>query len=216
MNSPLTYLIRKPNVSIENPPLLILLHGVGSNENDLFSLTDFLPDSLMIVAARGPITLGRDRFGWYEITFSRGVPKIDTEQQVKSHKIILEFLDYLSNKYQFNSKQVWIGGFSQGAVMSYSVGLEHPDRIKGIIALSGRLLEETKSQILIEDQSKGQRIYIAHGTNDNVIPVTSARASKDYLESVGLVPIYKEYMEGHTISQEMLKDLVSWLEKELA
>ncbi|EOQ88877.1 putative esterase [Leptospira yanagawae serovar Saopaulo str. Sao Paulo = ATCC 700523] len=216
MNSPLTYLIRKPNVSIENPPLLILLHGVGSNENDLFSLTDFLPDSLMVVSVRGPITLGRDRFGWYEITFSGGVPKIDTEQQVKSHKIILEFLEYLSNKYRFNSKQVWIGGFSQGAVMSYSVGLEHPDRIKGIIALSGRLLEETKSQILIEDQSKGQRIYIAHGTNDNVIPVTSARASKDYLESVGLVPIYKEYMEGHTISQEMLKDLVSWLEKELA
>ncbi|TGM02006.1 alpha/beta hydrolase [Leptospira jelokensis] len=215
MNSPLLYLIRKPKVTIDNPPLLILLHGVGSNENDLFSLSDFLPDSFMIVSVRGPITLGRDRYGWYEISFLGGIPKIDSEQQKSSHQIILKFIDYLKTNYQFNSKQIWIGGFSQGAVMSYSVGLEHPDRIKGIIALSGRLLDETKNNIVIDQESKGQRIYIAHGTNDTVIPVTSARASKDFLDKVGFVPIYKEYAEGHTISREMLKDLVSWLEKEL-
>ncbi|ABZ92593.1 Esterase [Leptospira biflexa serovar Patoc strain 'Patoc 1 (Ames)'] len=215
MNPPLTYLIRKPKVSIKNPPLLLLLHGVGSNEKDLFSLTDDLPDPLLIVSLRGPITLGRDRFGWYEISFTGGTPKINADQQMKSQKILIDFLNYLQTKYQFDANRVWIGGFSQGAVMSYSVGLLHPDQFTGIIALSGRLLEETKHQFQIESSSNFPKVYIAHGTNDNVIAVSKARDSKEFLESVGIIPHYKEYSEGHTISAEMLKDLIVWLEKEM-
>lgn len=215
MHSPLEFLIRHPKVSIEKPPLLILLHGVGSNEKDLFSLTEFLPDSLLIVSVRGPIILGRDRFGWYEIKFTGGAPKIDAEQQQKSQKILLEFLNFLSTQFQFDTKQVWFGGFSQGAVMSYSIGLEHPDRVKGIIALSGRILEETKKNTKTDDVPHDQKIYIAHGTNDNVIPVTSARASKEFLESRRIEFQYKEYPDGHTISNEMLGDLVAWLDLEL-
>lgn len=215
MKLPLEYLVRKPKVSTENPPLLLLLHGVGSNEEDLFSLTEFLPDSLLILSLRGPLVMGRDRFGWYEITFQGGIPKIDLEQQKKSHQFLLEFLDQLQDEYPFDQNKVWIGGFSQGAVMSYSVGLEHPDRFKGIIALSGRLLEETKQNMGTSVGTQKQNIYIAHGTNDNVISINAARSAKEFLESSGRTPHYQEYAEGHTISREILKDLVNWMEKKL-
>ncbi|MCW7461086.1 alpha/beta hydrolase [Leptospira limi] len=215
MNPPLEYLVRNPKVPRTNPPLLLLLHGVGSNEKDLFSLADDLPESLLVISIRGPLVLGRDRFGWYEISFQGGSPKIDIGQQEVSQQKILEFLEYAKSQFQFDENNVWIGGFSQGAVMSYSVGLEHPDRFRGIIALSGRLLEETKQKIGTSYKTKKQNIYIAHGTNDNVISITAARSAKEFLELSGRAPNYQEYPEGHTISREILKDLVNWFVEQL-
>ncbi|MGE8720412.1 alpha/beta hydrolase [Leptospira terpstrae] len=215
MEKPLECLIRKPKVSVENPPLLLLLHGVGSNEEDLFSLTNYLPDSLLVVSVRGPLTLGRDSYGWYEVLFTTGQPKINLEQERESRKLLLEFLDYLKLNYQFDESNVWIGGFSQGAIMSYSIGLLHPERIKGIIALSGRLLEENKTIVNVTEKILNKKIFISHGTNDRVLSVEYARSVKGYLESIGIHPHYKEYEEGHSINREMLKDLIQWLEVEL-
>ncbi|TGK50384.1 esterase [Leptospira kanakyensis] len=215
MEKPLEYLIRKPKVSIENPPLLVLLHGVGSNEEDLFSLANYLPESFLVVSARGPLTLAPDSYAWYEVLFTTGQPKINLEQEKESRRLLLEFLDYLKLNYQFDESNVWIGGFSQGAIMSYSVGLLYPERIKGIIALSGRLLEENKEIVKITDDLLKKKIFISHGNNDRVLSVEYARSVKQYLESIGIRPHYREYPEGHSINREMLKDLIQWLEENL-
>lgn len=215
MEKPLEYLVRKPKVPIENPPLLLLLHGVGSNEEDLFSLTNYLPESLLIVSVRGPLTLGSNSFGWYEVLFTTGQPKINLEQEGESRKLLLQFLDYLKLNYKFDESNVWIGGFSQGAIMSYSIGLLHPEKVKGIIALSGRLLEENKSQVKLSEKVLSKKIFISHGTNDRVLSVDYARSVKGFLESIGVNPHYQEYEEGHSINREMLKDLIQWLEVEL-
>lgn len=215
MEKPLEYLVRKPKVSIENPPLLILLHGVGSNEEDLFSLSNYLPESLLVVSVRGPLILGTGSYGWYEVLFTTGQPKINLEQEAESRKLLLQFLEYLKTNYQFDESNVWIGGFSQGAIMSYSIGLLHPEKVKGIIALSGRLLEENKIQVKVSEKVLDKKIFISHGTNDRVLSVEYARSVKGYLESIGLHPHYQEYEEGHSINREMLKDLIQWLEVEL-
>lgn len=91
MEKPLEFLIRKPKVSIEKPPLLLLLHGVGSNEEDLFSLASNLPDSFLIVSLRGPLVLGPKSFGWYEVLFTTGQPKINLDQEKESRKLLLDF-----------------------------------------------------------------------------------------------------------------------------
>ncbi len=75
VNKPsLTYLVREPKVSADKPPLLILLHGVGSNEKDLFSFATHLPDKFRIISARAPIELGPSSFAWYQVDFSSGKP----------------------------------------------------------------------------------------------------------------------------------------------
>lgn len=215
MEKPLEYLVRKPKVPVENPPLLLLLHGVGSNEEDLFSLTNYLPESLLIVSVRGPLTLGSKSFGWYEVLFTTGQPKINLEQEGESRKLLLQFLDYLKLNYKFDESNVWIGGFSQGAIMSYSIGLLHSEKVKGIIALSGRLLEENKAQVKVSEKVLSKKVFISHGTNDRVLSVDYARSVKGFLESIGVNPHYQEYEEGHSINREMLKDLIQWLEVEL-
>ncbi len=207
----LHYLVRQPTSKTEKTTVIILLHGVGSNEKDLFSFADQLPGRYLVIAARGPFVLGHDRFAWYQVDFSSGKPVINAEQEKVSRKLLVQFMDELKALYSFDEEQVYIGGFSQGAIMSYSIGLLHPDKIKGIVALSGRLLEEVKSQITPSDHLKQLRVFISHGQQDNVLPVTYARESNAYLKQLGIHPTFKEYSEGHGINGDMLNDLISWL-----
>lgn len=207
----LHYLVRPPAVPTDKAPLIVLLHGVGSNERDLFSFADRLPPEYLVVSARGPVALGPDSFGWYRVDFSTGAPVIDARQAEESRQQIITFIDYLEQHYVMDTKRVYLVGFSQGAIMSYSVALTRPDKVAGIAAISGRLLEEVKTQVSAKESFKGLRLYIAHGVADRVLPVMYARDAAAFLKTLGIVPTYHEYPDGHTISLPMLEDLLSWL-----
>lgn len=127
--------------------------------------------------------------------------------------MIIEFINTLKNKHAFNEKRVYLCGFSQGSIMAYSVGLTVPEKIKGIAIMSGRLLEEVKPMIASKEKLKKLKIFISHGTNDNVINVSEARQAQTYLKQLGLNPTYKEYPEAHTISNTMFVDMLMWLKK---
>ena len=77
--------------------------------------------------------------------------------------------------------------------------------------MSGRLLEEVKPLIVAKEKLKKLNIFVSHGTNDNIIPVSEARASVAYLKTLGISPLFKEYPEAHTISTEMFNDMLKWL-----
>lgn len=207
----LHYLVKHSKIESEQTPLLVLLHGVGSNEKDLFSFADQLPENFMVISARAPFEIGQDSYAWYEVDFSTGKPVINKEKAEKSRILILQFIDHLKAKYKFDNKQVYLCGYSQGAIMSYSVGLTSPDKIKGIAILSGRLLEEVKPLIKPGAQLKQLNVFISHGTNDNVLGVHYAQGSNSYLKELGINSTYKEYPEGHTISNAMIADLIKWL-----
>ena len=210
----LQYKIRKPKVQTNKAPLLLLLHGYGSNESDLFSLADQLPDSFMIVSARAPYTLTLNSYAWFDITFAGGKPvNSNKEQAEKSRNTIIQFIDQLKQQYAFDTTQIYVSGFSQGGIMSYSVGLTRPDKIKGIAVMSGRLLNEVKPLIVQNDKLKQLNVFVSHGTNDNVIGIQYARESVAYLEQLGLKPVFKEYPAGHSITPEMLRDLNAWFKK---
>jgi phospholipase/carboxylesterase len=211
VNKPsLTYLAREPRVKTEKPPLVILLHGVGSNEKDLFSFASHLPDRFLVIAARAPIELGPASFAWYQVDFSTGKPVYNRQQEVTSRKIILNFIDELKKIHSFDEEAVYLAGFSQGAIMSYSVALTHPEKIKGIGILSGRLLEEIKP-LVKKEQLNTLSIFIAHGIQDSVLPVAYADEASAYLKSLNVNVNFKKYNEGHGINQVILNDLVTWM-----
>jgi phospholipase/carboxylesterase len=209
----LHYLVKHPKTESSETPLLILLHGVGSNEKDLFSFASQIPDNFLVISARAPFELGDGRYAWYEVDFSSGKPVVNNDKAEQSRKTIIQFIAQLKEKYQFDSKQIYLCGFSQGAIMSYSVGLTRPDLIKGIAVMSGRVLEEIKPLVKTNEQLKQLKVFVSHGTSDAVLGIHYARESVSYLKELGIVPKYKEYPEGHTISQEMLKDFLTWLGK---
>ena len=207
----LEYLVRQPLPEIENPPLLLLMHGVGSNEHDMFSLAQHLPDNFLIVSARGPLTLGPNSFAWFQVSFATGVPVINYTQAENSRNTIIQFIDFLKSQFRFDNEKIYVGGFSQGGIMSYSVGLTRPDLIKGIAVMSGRLLSEVKPQIAPAQELRNLNIYISHGVSDNVLQIDYARKANEYLTSIQLNPDYNEFAGGHTITSEMLGSLIIWL-----
>lgn len=207
----LEYLVRKPKTETENPPLLLLMHGVGSNEQDMFSLTDQLPGNFLIIAARGPLTIGPNSFAWFQVSFSTSVPVIKSTQAENSRNTIIQFIESLKTQFSFNEKEIYIGGFSQGGIMSYSVGLTRPDLIKGIAVMNGRLLKEVRPQIASPDELKRLRVFISHGISDNVLNIEYAREANAYLKTIDITPTYKEFEAGHTVNNEMLFSLVDWL-----
>jgi phospholipase/carboxylesterase len=207
----LYYLVRKPNIQSIKPPLLLLLHGVGSNEQDLFSFADRLPAQYLIVSVRAPYILGTNRYAWYEVDLSKGAPIVNAEQAEQSRYRIIQFLEELKSMHAYDESRIYLCGFSQGAIMSYSVGLTRPDLIRGIAILSGRILSEVKPLIINQDKLKHLMVFISHGTKDLVLNSQYAQDAKQYLISLGISPNYNEYDAGHTITDLMLRDLNYWL-----
>ena len=207
----LHYLVREPKIKSEHPSVLLLLHGVGSNEEDLFSFAFQLPKKYLIISARAPIKLDGNSYAWFEVDFSTGKPVFSFQQEEISRATLIKFISQIKEKFAVNSSEIYLCGFSQGAIMSYSIGLTRPDLIKGIAAMSGRLLEEIKPLVASKDKLQQLKIFISHGTNDNTLSINYARQSASYLNLLNLNPTYKEYQEGHGINSQMLADLINWL-----
>ncbi|XWW48561.1 esterase (plasmid) [Fibrella sp. USSR17] len=205
----ITYLVREPRVATTTRKAVILLHGVGSNETDLFGLADKLPADLYVIAARGPYTLGPGRYAWYNVDFSSGRPVYDAGQEVISRERIRQFIAEMKQTYKLNT--VYLGGFSQGAIMSYSVGLTQPGTVQGVVALSGRVLEEIKPAVKERTALAGLNIFVAHGTLDNTLPIDYGRLAKRYLDELHVPVSYHEYAMGHSINEAVLQDLNTWL-----
>ena len=188
-------------------PTLILLHGRGANEEDLLSLVPFLSARVLCIAARAPFEFSFGGYTWYELRPS-GSP--DTGQFMKSYHLLLQFLDDIQKSYPVDPRQTYLLGFSMGAVMAYALSLTKPGRIKGVVAHSGYIPEDTSLQFQwggLQDTS----FFVAHGVNDPVIPVEYGRKAKALLEKTNAPFVYREYPMQHQISEESLRDLNAWL-----
>ena len=209
----LYYIFKEPKIKSAKPPVIILMHGVGSNEKDLFSFANQLPDSFLVISLRAPITLSKDSYAWYHLTFENGTRVGNPIEAEASRLMVIKFINQLKTKHTFNEKRIYLCGFSQGSIMAYSIGLTVPDKIKGIAVMSGRILEEVKPSIAPKEKLKSLSVFVSHGTTDGVIAINYARDAITYLKTLDITPTYKEYPEAHTISAAMFNDMLNWLKK---
>ena len=134
MNLSLEYLIREPKIKTDSNPLLLLLHGYGSNEADLFSFASELPEDYYVISARAPYDLQYGSYAWYAINFDADENKFSDHEQAKvSRDLIGTFIDELLDNYPIDAKKITLIGFSQGAILSYAVALSDPQKIKNVI-----------------------------------------------------------------------------------
>lgn len=207
----LHYLVRQPKVKTERTPLVVLLHGVGSNEQNMFSLAEAMPENFLVVSARGPLTRGNGGYAWFQVQFSTERSIINEAQAEQARKDILSFIEDLKTVEDFDPAQVYLLGFSQGGIMSYSTYLTEPEKIAGIAVMSGRLLKEIKPLMAPDERLKNINIFVSHGTQDHVLTFQYAIDATEYLTSRGIHPKFHQYNEDHTISPKMLNDVVNWL-----
>jgi len=208
----LKYLVHQP--SAKHAPIIILLHGYGSDERDLFELYPALPANFIVVSARAPFALQGSGYQWYDIKMEDGKRTGKKEDIAASREKIITFIGQVVNRYGADAKQVYVAGFSQGAIMSYEVGLTVPAKVKGIAPLSGKIYPSLRTMVKNGPDLKKLKIFVAHGTADDRISFAEGKAAVEYVRSLGLQPEFHEYAGmGHSISADVMKDLVAWLQK---
>lgn len=212
MNPPLVHLVRHPSKPTSKPPLLILLHGVGSHEGDLFSLEGAFPPEWVVVSARAPLSLRPGSYAWFPVQFTPQGPVADAEQAEKSRLLVVDFIDWAVREYATDSPVI-LGGFSQGAIMTASVALTEPEKVAAAVLMSGRILPEVLPQVASPERRAGPRFVVVHGTEDAVLPVHHGRASRDTLESLGVSLVYREFPVGHSVSDESLTFVLQTLDR---
>ena len=213
---PLTHLVRRPAAAADSPPLLLLLHGVGSNERDLFALAPQLDERFLVLSARAPNPRGPGGFAWFAVEFTPQGPAIDPEQAEASRRLLLEFIDGAVAAYGADPRRVYLMGFSQGAIMSASVALTEPERVAGAVLMSGRILPEIRPLIAGPERLAGLPILLVHGVADSVLPIQHGRASRELLGGLPVALDYREYPMGHEVRAQSLADITAWLGERLA
>jgi len=209
----LYHLIREPKTVLDKNPLLLLLHGYGSNEEDLFSFASELPENYFVVSVRAPYDLMYGSYAWYAINFDADENKFSDINQAKiSRDLIVDFIDELISKYPIDANNVTLIGFSQGSILSYAVALSYPEKVQRVVAMSGYLNTEIAVDNFTENDLSKLKIFASHGTVDQVIPVEWARKTAPALNELGISIVYKEYPIGHGVSPQNFYDFKNWLE----
>ena len=212
---PLSYLEQTQSDS-RNQPLVIFLHGFGSNEEDLFGIKDALPSTWTYLSVRAPMPVDPNGFRWFIKMPGDGDYDGVTADLQRSAKLIEDFVGKATLKYHTQSDRVFLVGFSQGAIMAYEVGLRQPDLVRGIAALSGSVLPVLKAELKPDERLNKLAIFIGHGTLDKALPYASATRANEVLTGLGLKPQFHGYAGmPHTVSEAEVQDLKAWLETSL-
>ncbi|MCQ6274497.1 dienelactone hydrolase family protein [Bacillus sp. V3B] len=208
MEAPMIYSLRKPKQIDPNKtyPALFLIHGIGSNEQNMFPLAEGLEEQFYIFSIRGPLTQPPG-FAYFTIE-GYGKPHRDVFKQAVSK--LTSFIDYASEQYSLDRNQLYLLGFSQGAILSMSLALTMGSRIKGIVALSGYI-----PNIVTEDYDvkpvNELSAFISHGEMDQILPYQWGVQAQEYFKQLGANVSFQTYQEGHTVSLQNQQDFKKWI-----
>lgn len=209
----IAYLERKPKKILAQNPLLVLIHGYGSNEEDLFSFAEDLPDHFHVISIRGVHTLALGMYAWYAIDFINSEKFTDVPQGLESREKIVKFIQTILQQENLDPNNVWLCGFSQGAILSYSIALNYPEIVQNVACLSGYPEMDFIGEIDKQKDFSRLNFFISHGTDDVVIPIEWARKAKPLLDAYQIKNEYHEYRSGHGIVPQNYWDLMNWLKK---
>ena len=206
-------------------PLIVMIHGLGGDENVMWIFERALPAKATVIAPRAPIWIepntpyAEEANGGYSWFRPAPLPRPDRSTFEQSIDKLKKFVEAAIKTYEVDRNQVYLLGFSQGAAMCYALSLAMPDQIAGVIALAGFMPESTDKPLPPDIEVSGlpQNGYlILHGLEDERLPIEYARTAQSTLQSIGAQVEHHEYPIGHKISPQGMKDIEQWLKKATA
>ncbi|HAP96093.1 alpha/beta hydrolase [Epilithonimonas hominis] len=210
----LQYLVREPQNITPETPVLFLLHGYGSNEEDLFSFVPTLPEDWLVISFRAPKDSSYGGYAWFDIDFNNAENFVDENEANEAVKLVLENIMGVTNRYGLTDNKTHLCGFSQGGMIVYSLALHYPDLFSKVACLSSYPEEKLLNNI---DRNKkkyeNMRFFISHGTEDAVIPLKWGRKAADLLYDLSAFFSFREYMSGHGVNQKNYLDLMDFFKK---
>jgi phospholipase/carboxylesterase len=212
MRQPLSFLKRDAAPGTGKPWLLVLMHGVGSNEQDLFGLAPAVPPNFQVVSLRAPNVMGRGAYAWFQFSVTpQGERIINHAQEADSRERVAETVTALSGQLGVPPERVVLGGFSQGGIMALSLLLTQPQLMHGAMVLHSRLLREVLPLQAPPESFGGKQLWVSAGTRDQVLPLAHGQAIRDHAQSLPLKLSYNEFHNAHEITPDELQHAMQWL-----
>lgn len=196
----------------KRPPLLLLLHGRGADEHDLFALAPAIDSSVAVASVRAPLPTDEGGYTWSE---SRTPGRYIGESLRASLAWFQDWLDSLASG-RTEPQEVYLFGFSAGMAMASALLLDEPARYAGAILLSGTLPFDTDLS-MTKNRLAGVPVFHGHGSFDRMIPADLVTRSAKYLaESSGAQLESRRYPIAHEIGDAEMDDINAWLARYVA
>ena len=216
------------NIEIETAPnptvAIIWMHGLGADGNDFVPLVreldlSGLPGIRFVFphANTMPVTIngGYVMRAWYDIV-ATDLGRSEDERGLRASQLQVEALIAREKARGIPAERIILAGFSQGCAMTLQAGLRHPEKLAGLLCLSGYVPLSAKVPTERAPASLATPIFQVHGRHDGVIPIARAEQSRDLLKSMGYQVEWHEYQMQHSLCQEEIVDIGNWLRKVLA
>ncbi len=197
----------RPPIDKSSSKLMLLIHGWTGNEEAMWIFARNIPTDRWILAPRGSITAPEGGYGWVPVKAGE-MPSLAEFRQAAVG--LLEKIDRWSLNEHIDSSHFTLMGFSQGAIMSYALSFLYPHRVDSVAALAG-YFPPTWIEELGTSSINGKPYYVAHGTQDQTVPIALARKSVNVLEDAGAKVNYCESETGHKLSMACLHGLDDFL-----
>lgn len=206
---------QRPEIKTNKAPVIILLHGYGSDHNDLFSFAPHLPKTHHIIALRAPLAMQPHGNAWYSIYFEAGDSKFnDIPQALAARDKVVQCIDNIIDAYNADPEDVTLIGFSQGTILSFAVALSYPKKIKKIVGLSGYISKDMLTPGYEKNDFSHLNVYNSHGSVDQVIPVSWAQKTPGFLKELNIECAYSEFPVGHGVAPDNFHEFKAWLAKQ--
>lgn len=191
--------------------LLVLLHGVGGDEEQLAGLGSRAPGGTLVVLPRGQRSISGDRLGWYREGLSEDGPQVVLEEADEALAKLVDFIATLQKRFDVSPSRTVVAGFSQGGCVAAGAALTAPSRVAAFAMLCGRLLPEIGPALPPADTLAHLRALVVHGRDDDVLPVDWADRAADWLARLGIAHEVRLHDAGHELTPGMEADFVAWL-----
>ncbi|MFM0222350.1 alpha/beta hydrolase [Paraburkholderia dipogonis] len=213
-----------PTIEIESAPnptfAVILMHGLGADANDFVSLVPELrlndAPAVRFVFPNAPeiaVTAnnGYVMRAWYDIRSFQGINERVDEAGIESSCATVRQLIEAQNRRGIPTSNIFLAGFSQGAAMTYSAGLTHPETLAGLIVLSGYVPSPGLIDSRLSAANRSTPIFAAHGLYDDVLPIQLGEAARDFAITRGCKVDWSAYPMSHSVCEEEISALRAWL-----
>lgn len=194
------------------PWLLVLMHGVGSNEQDLMGLAPWVPARYHLLSLRAPHPMGPNAWAWFQFGVAAdGSRVINTTQEKHSRALVEQAVDLAAAQLGVPPERVVVGGFSQGGIMGLSLLLTRPQSLRAVLSLHSRLLPEVLPEQAPAEALQGRSLWVSHGTEDAVLPSAHSERIVAYAATLPLQVHSAGFPGGHTLGRQELDGLSRWL-----
>lgn len=192
--------------------IIVLLHGVGANEQSLCSVGEYLAAGHLVISLRAPLNLGTNAYGWFQVQFTANGPVHNWPQALNSLQLLEKELSNISQHYAVSPENITVAGFSQGAIMAMGLALQSRLTLGSYLCFSGRTLPQFAAFATEHPQfAAGRRIFLAHGVYDSKLPVHFARTTHELLDTLNCQLSYHEFNGEHEITLPVLTEAKTWL-----